>query len=255
MQADSLDTLFDTPTLSQYVRWFYQAGFDDLGYILSMDAEEWDEMLTVIAAECEQAGLIMRAGHRMQILSKLRKERARHDTFMHQQTQGFSATGVGAGVGVGAGAVGGPPGSGATIVGGNVHTHVDVMQVNHRLPPKDDSITTDAYVFYDGFTCLSMHWSVCAVASVSSLFFGLFILLLLELKSDIANADDRDGAWTFVEVLMIIAYVLSCLTCLLGVYAYRRDPSETAVVLPQCIENCLNGVSCDCRCCETRQYR
>lgn len=84
---ESLHDILDSPALAQYKRFFVECGLDDFEYLMSEDSNGWNSMLDVVSEEMEADGVRLKPGHRMMILSRLRKAQVARRMSTHLATE------------------------------------------------------------------------------------------------------------------------------------------------------------------------
>jgi len=78
--VESLDDLLTGP-LAQFKICFEQAGFDDFEFIMSCDYEEWERMMDSVQLEAQELGILLKEGHKMQIIARLKAELVHRSEF------------------------------------------------------------------------------------------------------------------------------------------------------------------------------
>eukprot|EP01083_Nonionella_stella_P069548 185446_1 len=81
----SWEEFFGGGPLTQYVQFFTDAGYDDFGFVVSLGPNDWEDMLDAVNAECEQAETSLKVGHRLQIVARLKREKANREDVEHQR--------------------------------------------------------------------------------------------------------------------------------------------------------------------------
>lgn len=76
-QLHTLQELLPPPTLSNYLPCFIDAGYDDLEFIMTLNQQQWDTMLSSVQLSGDRLGVPLRHGHTIQIMARLRAERTR----------------------------------------------------------------------------------------------------------------------------------------------------------------------------------
>lgn len=235
-----LEELLDAPALVQYVDCFVQAGFDDVEFLLSMDREEWEEVLDAVSDEAAANGLEMRVGHRMQVISRLQREQVRRENAEAEEA-GDMESGVGgankaAGAGgAGAGGLGGTGGAPRHMPGDINRRDID------RTALQGDGGAIKVLTTFEGLSCLHQHWMLCIGLSAFSLCGALFLLLISSASGNLDNAegDERDGGWKFIFVVMVVGFCVSVVAALTGVAAYYMNPADAYCAAPTCLTDCV----------------
>ena len=63
--------------LAPFAKFLYEAGYEDLEFVLSLGEEEWNGMMEAMDMEARNAGEILKPGHKAQ----LKKRCAGHDVY------------------------------------------------------------------------------------------------------------------------------------------------------------------------------
>jgi hypothetical protein len=56
-----------TGNLAPFAKFLYEAGYEDLDFILSLGEEEWNGMMDAMDIEARNAGEVLKPGHKAQL--------------------------------------------------------------------------------------------------------------------------------------------------------------------------------------------
>lgn len=243
----------------EWVPFIHATGFGDFNWVVTLDSSHWEQMLDGVSHECERItgpGNVMKMGHRMYITSRLGQEKLRRGAIDKEARERQAAV-VAAQAGstfVNNGTANmsmqGPLGSPRRIQAGGPAVHDTLGDTSGTAQP-----STTAVVLVDGIkmTCSgSKTWICCAGLAIIALIVALFLLALrsgLSSSSKTSSTSAAAGGWSFVQVLMVIGFIISGAACMIGSCLYCRDPNSRDACngIDMC-QSCQNCSICDGGC-------
>lgn len=225
-----------TGSLSVYAEVFHRAGFDDFDFILQLGKDGWEEMIDAVAAEAEQSEppLKLSVGHRMQIMSRLRKSKVeveeglRREATMRATVQERDRD-IEEGI---------DPDDG---IDSTKRAHFHNKQRGHHARAQ----TAERALFMNGCSKLfGLHWMFCFGLCVMILGVSLLMWLLYNDVGDSgdqaeANKTSDDSSWDFVRGLYITGFVFAGVAFLVAVLSWCKMPVGQRCECPDC-----GGPSC-----------
>lgn len=192
-------------TLSQYIPFFVEAGFDDLGFLLSLDDKGWDEMIESIITIAANAGNSFPVGHRKQILWKLKD--AKGKKYPEPKEESILQT---------------------KPEEPKAQDH-DLESAKEPLKdkafkklrePELDLTGVHLTICFEGFFCTGKKWCFCAGFSLLALTLSLALYFAYSEYSSSTAASS--GGWQFVQVLFILGFITASLGALATVCMFMR---------------------------------
>ncbi len=269
----SLADLLNVPSLEVYFQAFVSEGFGDLAVILSLSPEQWPIMLAQVGLRAEALGTPMLQAHEALILSRLQGEVDRRNADPHAakaaerqaKRQAEALARERELLMKQVAATGGAPGAGgmiemATLGDPNSPYARHQMQLQQQQQQRDPHGAAAARaILCQGCNCFEAHWLCCFVVFVIVLAVSLGLWGMH--KSLAPNASSSAaGAWSFVEVLFILGFVLSGLAFLVCIVSMFKQPNERpcerlydccCTSCAQCWDECQCSIQtpeCDCDC-------
>ncbi|XXQ35781.1 SAM domain-containing protein [Plasmodiophora brassicae] len=202
-----MEDILGGPPLSDYLPSFTRLGFTDRDFILSEDKDAWDAMLDLVAADKDAPPL--RPGHRMMIISRLRKaklDRERDGIAGVQQTVTSQPMG---------------------------QQHLPTLKGGTSARQGDLDERRPSSILLDGFApCLRMPRLGQALVVLGTLTISLVLYGLYAGASVQDGSEAVQGGWLFVKVLYIVGFTLTGAFALVCAAAGREGQQAAALSLP-----------------------
>jgi hypothetical protein len=221
---DSVMMLLHTSTLKSLRPAFDACGYTDLGYIIQQSEEEWEYMLNVVKEAADDMGIEFHEAQAMQIIAKLRAEKKKEEG--KRLTEKFAGK------------------------SGN--------RLNQRHQAANDSKrdpSVEVIIFMDGCEFLGWHWLCYFLTCLVVLSISLILYFVYANVRD-STVTASSGAWTFLQVVFIVGFIVSSLSFCFSVYRFFRSPEDRScetfcegTLLHGCTDECGRHFDfCACPC-------